>query len=179
MRKANKSGLASALTKNSTKLSETLTKATHVLDRGALLHQVYWNIPATYAEILMQYTSYFDKKYGKGCLIVFDGYKSSTKDEERQRRSMQGSIEVVFQLHNEVQCKQLEFLANSNKKKCDSFRVWRLCSKNMAIKRQFVIELAQDADLTTVENALKIANDGSHATVVADDTDILVMLLIK
>ena len=148
-----------------------------MLDRGALLHQVYWNIPATYAEILMQYT-YFDKKYGKGCLIVFDGYKSSTKDEERQRRSMQGSIEV-FQLHNEVQCKQLEFLANSNKKKCDSFRVWRLCSKNMAIKRQFVIELAQDDDLTTVENALKKANDGSHATVVADDTDILVMLLIK
>ena len=30
-----------------------------------------------------------------------------------------------------------------------------------------------DADLTIVETALKIANDGSHATVVADDTDIL------
>ena len=122
---------------------------------------------------------HFDKKYGKGCLIVFDGYKSGTKDEERQRRSMQGSIEVVFQLQNEVQCKQLEFLANTNNKKCDSFRVWRLCSKNMAIKRQFVIQPAQDADLTTVETALKIANDGSHATVVADDTDILVMLLSK
>ena len=73
------------------------------------------NIPATYAENLMQCT-YLDKKYRKGCLIDFHGYRSHTKNEECQRRSMQGSIEVVFQLQNEVQRKQSEFLANSNNK---------------------------------------------------------------
>ena len=36
-----------------------------------------------------------------------------------------------------------------------------------------------DADLSIVETALKIANDGLHATVVADETGILVMLLSK
>ena len=82
--RANKSDLSRALTKNSTKLSEASTKTSYVVDGGALLHRVYWNVPATYAEILMQYTSYLDKKYGKGCLIVFDGCKSATKDEERQ-----------------------------------------------------------------------------------------------
>ena len=77
--RANKSDLSRALTKNSTKLSEASTKTSYVVDGGALLHRVYWNVPAT-----LQYTSYLDKKYGKGCLIVFDGCKSATKDEERQ-----------------------------------------------------------------------------------------------
>ena len=36
-----------------------------------------------------------------------------------------------------------------------------------------------DADLSIVETALKIANDGLYATVVADETGILVMLLSK
>ena len=81
----------------------------------------------------MQYTCYLDKKYGKEYFIVFDGYKSGTKDEECQRRSIQGSIEVVFQLQNEVHCKQSEFLAKSNNKEQFGMN-WRLCSKSMAIK---------------------------------------------
>ena len=52
LRKANKSDLASALTKNSTKLSEASTS--YVVDGGALFRQVYWNVPTTSAEILMQ-----------------------------------------------------------------------------------------------------------------------------
>ena len=36
-----------------------------------------------------------------------------------------------------------------------------------------------NADLTIVKTALKIANDASQATVVADDSDILVMLFSK
>ena len=79
-------------------------------------NRVYWNVPAIYAEVLMQYISYLDNNYGKGCLIVFDGYKSGMKDEERQRRSTQDSIKVLFQLQNGVQCKQSEFLANSKNK---------------------------------------------------------------
>ena len=54
LRKANKSDLASALTKNSTKLSEASTKTSCVVDGGELFHRVYWNVPTTSAEILMQ-----------------------------------------------------------------------------------------------------------------------------
>ena len=106
MWKANNSALASALTKTSIESSEVLVRTTYVVDGAALLLRVYWNVPATYEEILMQYRSYLDKMYGKGCLIVFDGYKSGTKDQENQRRSKQSSIEVVFQLQKEVHCKQ-------------------------------------------------------------------------
>ena len=173
--RANKSDLSRALTKNSTKLSEASTKTSYVVDGGALLHRVYWNVPATYAEILMQYTSYLDKKYGKGCLIVFDRYKSATKDEERQRRSMQGSLEVVFQLQNEVQCKQSEFPANSNNKE----RFIPSLALVLPEHGHQVTICPGDVDLTIVKTALKTANDGSHATVVADDIDILVILLRK
>ena len=41
LRKANKSDLASALTENSTMLSKASTKATYVVDGGALLHRVF------------------------------------------------------------------------------------------------------------------------------------------
>lgn len=58
---AKKSALATILTKNSTKSSEASTKITYVVDRGALLRQVYWNVPATYAKILMQHTSHLNK----------------------------------------------------------------------------------------------------------------------
>ena len=173
--RANKSDLSRALTKNSTKLSEASTQTSYVVDGGALLHRVYWNVPATYAEILMQYTSYLDNKYGKGCLIVFDGYKSVTKDEERQRRSVQGSLEVAFQLQNEVQCKQLEFPANSNNKE----RFIPSLALVLPEHGHQVTICPGDADLTIVETALKIANDGSYATVVADDIDIFVIFLSK
>ena len=175
LRKTNKSALASALTKNSTKSSEVLASTTYVVDGGALLHRVCWNVPVTYKEILMQYSSYLDKKYGKGCSIVFDGYKSGTKDQEHQRRSKQGSIEVVFQLQNEGYCKQSQFLPNRNNKE-------RFISSLALVLQEHghqVTICPGDADLTIVESALKMANDGSHATVVADDTYILVMLLHK
>ena len=81
-------------------------------------YTISFGIYAAYAEILMQRTFYLDKKYGTRCFIVFGGCKPGTKDLERQRRCTQDSIamKVVFQLQNEVQCKQLEFLANSNDK---------------------------------------------------------------
>ena len=113
----------------------------------------------------MQYISYLDKNYGKGCLIVFDGYKSGMNDEERQRRSTQDSIKVVFILQNGVQCKQSEFLANSKNKERFIPRLALVLQKN---GHQVTI-LPGGGDLNIVKTALKIANDGLHATVVTDD----------
>ena len=45
LRQASKYDLASALTKNSTKLYDALTKIIFMADGGAPLHWVYWNVP--------------------------------------------------------------------------------------------------------------------------------------
>ena len=88
---------------------------------------------------------------------------------------MQGSLEVVSQLQNEVQCKQSEFPANSNNKE----RFIPSLALVLPEHGHQVTICPGDADLTIVRTALKIANDGSHATAVADDIDILVIFLSK
>ena len=88
-----------------------------------LLHRVCWNPPATYQDMMMQYSSYLDKKYGKGCSIIFWGV-SSTKDHEHQRRSKHSFTEVVFQSQNEVHCKQNFYLTATTRS--DLLQAWRL-----------------------------------------------------
>ena len=83
MRKPNKALLGKALTKNScTTHSALAEKSKYVLDGGALLHRVTWNILSTYNDAIKQYCLYIERKYGKDTLVVFDGYNSSTKDHE-------------------------------------------------------------------------------------------------
>ena len=173
MRKSNKSILGKALTQNSTKFSESFPASKYVIDGGALLHRVYWNVPATYQDIVQQYCSYVTRKYGEACSIIFDGYESSTKDQEHERRTKNSFIEIVFQLQNEVHCKQAEFLSNEKNKT----RLIENLSTMLRGCGHTVNICTGDADLTIVECALQLAEDGLHTTVVADDTDILVLLL--
>ncbi|XP_065672431.1 uncharacterized protein LOC136090184 [Hydra vulgaris] len=81
MRKANKAELGRELIKDSTILTEN-NDTNYILDGGALLHRVFWSLPATYSDIIEQYCTYITKKYGNHTLIIFDGfgYKSSIKD---------------------------------------------------------------------------------------------------
>ena len=59
-----------------------------VLDGGALLHHVTWK-GSTFKEVVQDYISYVNFKYGL-CTVVFDGYESiSTKDHEHRRRAAQ------------------------------------------------------------------------------------------
>ena len=44
--------------------------------------------------------------------IIFDGYNSSTEDQEHERRTNTKFTDVILELHNDVQCKQSEFLPN-------------------------------------------------------------------
>ena len=86
MRKPNKAQFGRELVKKSEILREISKNTTYVLDRGALLHPVFWNLPATYSNIMEQYCTYILRKYGNHVHIVFHGYKSSIKDHEHQRR---------------------------------------------------------------------------------------------
>ena len=95
MRKPNKASLGKALAKNScTTHSALAEKSKYVLDGGALLHRVTWNIPSTYNDVIKQYCLYIERKYGKDTLVVFDGYNSSTKDHEHQRQGTKPSVRM-------------------------------------------------------------------------------------
>ena len=84
-----------------------------VIDGGALLHRVILKKKGSYAEILKQYQSYLESKYGK-CVIVFDGYLSgpSTKDHEHQRRKKgnKGCASITIDVNLQVQGNQDNFL---------------------------------------------------------------------
>lgn len=98
MRKPNKALLGKALTKDSSTAiaSTTTTEITkYVLDDGVQLHRVYWNIPSAFADVIQQYCHYVNKKYGS-VTVVFDGYESSTKDHEHQRRGKTNLLILHF-----------------------------------------------------------------------------------
>lgn len=142
MRKPNKAQLGKELVKDSEILSESSEGTIYVLDGGALLHRVFWNVPATYSNIMEQYCTYISRKYGNHVHIVFDGYKSSIKDHEHQRRG-KTSANIVFKPINQVNCKQSEFLSNSNNKAA----LIKALAVRLRSKGHVVLECDGDADI--------------------------------
>ncbi|KAG1681501.1 hypothetical protein GQR58_011781 [Nymphon striatum] len=122
--------------------------ALHVLDGGALLHKVRWSTSVTYREVCDLYVNHIKSKYGIGT-IVFDGYMDgpSTKDHEHARRSL-----------NKRRCADVQ---------CD------LSTKS----GNKVIKCDEDADTEIVRCALYVAETGRKVNVVADDTDVALLLL--
>ena len=68
MRKPNKAQFGRELVKNSEILREDSENTTYVLDAGALLHRLFWNLPAAYSSI-MEGTVFhiYIKKIRKSC----------------------------------------------------------------------------------------------------------------
>ena len=104
--------------------------------------------------------------------IVFDGYKSSIKDHEQQRRG-ETFANIVFKPRNEVNYKQSEFLSNNNNK---TALIKALALKLRAIGH-VVVECEGDANRTIAKKGIEVARERKSANVVADDTDILFMLV--
>jgi len=147
---------------------------THVLDGGALLHRVRWPKVGTFAEILRLYLYYISKRYAKDTVIVFDGYSRvpSTKDQEHQRRFTTMAATVQIAADAPVHRNQTTFLANSANKGefINSF------CEYLQASGYSVCQAAGDADTLIVSTALELATEMKPVTVVASDTDILVML---
>ena len=117
MQKGNKSSLGRVLTKKILELELTANDSTkYIIDGGALLHMVYWNIPAIYRDVINQYYNLVLRKYGDNCSLMFDGYRFLTKDHEHQRKSKHKYTGVMLQLDNDVLCKQSDFLSNDKNK---------------------------------------------------------------
>ena len=145
----------------------------HVIDGGALLHMVPWKNNVTYGDICEQYCSFLNKKYGE-CIVIFDGYNNgpSIKDHEQSRRSEKMLENIKVEKTITAHKNQQQFLANNNNKSVFITLLSSYLGRHYAVHQSI-----NDADTLVVHHALQNARLGRNTTVVADDTDILVLLM--
>ena len=175
MRKPTKAQLANELRKNvCLNISEPQSAVT-VVDGGFLLHSVKWPPNSTYDELAKLYEMTIRTRYGCCVQIVFDGYPSgpTIKDHERKRRATKFCHEIRFEGSMLAHKSQAEFLSISrNKERFVSFLHSHFLDCGF-----LVIRAHDDADTLIVKTALEIASTGQSVLVVANDTDVLVLLL--
>jgi 5'-3' exonuclease len=176
LRKANKALLAKEMTKNiRTEISTSNGVIVSVVDGGWLLHRVKWQQNGVYAETLQRYVKYTLEHFGQKAFVVFDGYCTgpTTKDHEHDRRSLKAAPDIVFDESMPVYSNQSAFLANEcNKKIFVTFLIHHLQAAGC-----IVYQAKNDADTLIVNTALQIAKQNQPVTVVANDTDVLVLLV--
>ena len=173
VRTPSKSVLVTSLTSGVTTLI-TEIDTSYVLDEGALLHRVLWLAGNTYKEVIMQHMSYVRHIYGT-CSIVFDGYSSrpSLKDHEHKRRAGKASADIQISTEMNAHRNQRLFFANEK----NNVQFINLFSHYLRLDGHAVIQSESDADTQIVSAAIALASNGKNTTVIADDTDIFVLLL--
>ena len=119
----------------------------------------------------MKYVHYVTTKYKK-CHIVFDGYDEifTIKNHEHQRRSTHRKTSADV---NRVCNDQDAFLSNDRNKS----QFVSLVSKYLEQTGNTVVKCPDDADTQIVSQAITLATEGRDVTVVADDTDVILLLV--
>ena len=173
MRKSVKAQLAKPLT-DSVGSYEHRRQVMHAVDGGALLHRVKWGKKILYQEVAKQYVSYVRGKYVESC-VVFDGYEQgpSIKDHEHLRRVKKVCTDIQLSESMEAYKNQEVFLTNEKNK----HQFILLISQYLKDDGQVVHQSTRDADTMIVQCALQYAIEGSEVNVVADDTDVLELLM--
>lgn len=145
-----------------------------VIDGGHLLHSVIWKPTFTFKQIFQKYCNHL-QKYAF-CAVVFDGYpaENSTKSFERFRRSKKhfSADQEFLSDEKEAGVSQEDFLSNSHNK---VLLIHRLTTLFEAMGIQ-VIQAAEDADATIVNTAINQSEDYEAVKIVAEDTDLLILL---
>ena len=142
------------------------------MDGGALLHRVRWPTQVSYKDVSKIYNDYILKHYGV-CTVVFDGYENgpSTNDHENQRRITKSTANITINENMVVHRDLVQFLANSNK-----LQLISLLRKDISAAGHSIKQAPDAADTLKASCALDIASEES-VVVVADNTDILILLL--
>ena len=148
--------------------------ATFVIDGGALLHRIRWLHDMTLKDQAKLYVSYTRRHYRRAT-VVFDGYSAmSTKSDEHARRARTRCHDVDIRESNTCPSSWENFLSNVN----DKIQFINLISRFLVDDGQNVINCNGDADTTTVRQAISDSLTSTKTVVVvADDTDIAIMLL--
>jgi hypothetical protein len=114
------------------------------------------------------------RNYGHAVTIVFDGYESCTKDEERARRSAKSSCADVSVFSSALTGIPREtFLNNINNKK--SFI--NLLIVNLENAGNKCLQAKADADRLIMTTAIDYSHRGHPSVVIGEDTDLLVLLI--
>ena len=118
---------------------------------------------------------FVQSKFGQ-CVVVFDGYEAGpkTKDHKQCRRSIKkrGTAEFTFNKETKVKANQQLFLSNEKNK----VRFIKILPNFLIADRQTVANIKEDADTDIVKCAIDFA-EHCKVNVVADDTDVALMLL--
>jgi 5'-3' exonuclease len=147
----------------------------YVIDGGCLLHKVKWLPSCSYRDVFQQYVRHVQSRYGSDAVIVFDGYGNgpSIKDTEHARRAAKVSADIAVDELKLAHRDQSAFLANeANKKSFVACLMQQLLASGYVVKQAF-----GDADTVIAATALELAEVKGPVTVVADDTDVLVLLV--
>lgn len=178
LRNANKSELAKEIAVMCTydpgeeeiSIEEELT---FVLDGGWLLHRLSWTKQDSYIDLFSKYSDYVIKCYGKGTIVVFDGYNGpSTKDMAHQKRTKAVGREILFTNDMKINVTKEEFLSNQRNKQKFLIELGKLLDE-----KGIVVKHADgDADLKIITTALECAIT-KNVVVVGEDTDLLILLI--
>lgn len=154
-------------------LPEESVDTAYVIDGGYLLHVCSWQRHETYKEIVSKYVSHVTNRYlSSDVTVVFDGYgKSSTKDHEHLRRGC--SSQVLVEENSYAVLPPDMFLSNANNKA----QLISLISTNLRKSGINVIQAETDADTLLVSNTVSKGTLGITATLVGEDTDLIVLLV--
>ena len=143
---------------------------------GALLHRVRWTKGKKFSDIGKAYVGNVSRYY-QSPVIVFDGYEiDNTKSHEHLRRnSLPHSSYVNIHENNAVQFTQDQFLS-CTQNKVELINFLSISLRNACFQ---VVNCQGDADSTIVSTAIQFAatHENEPVLVVADDTDICIMLL--
>ena len=175
MRKTDKSSLRKVFMTEQQIVCMDVVKACQktVVDGGALLHRVRWQKSNTFADIAASYVEHV-QKHSNNATVVFDGYPDvSTKDEEHLKRNpVSLSSFVTISKDNEIPFTQ-DCYFSLKKNKAEFIKFLSSVFRESGIE---VVNCSDDADFYVANTALQNARNGSVA-VIADDTDIAVMLM--
>ena len=147
-----------------------------VIDGGWLLHQITWPSDDTFETIGKSYVTLVKSNAkGRSTSVMFDGYAHSPKDHEHKRRSKTavGGIEVQVLPSKVCPVTKAKFMSNGvNKTNFISYL--RELLQDSGIE---VCKARDDGDTLIVKIALAENDSDNAVEILAEDTDILVLLL--
>ena len=147
-----------------------------VVDGGALLYNVKWP-KSTYAKVLDRCENYTNRRYSKfaNVMVIFDGYSDelSTKVQEHAGRSGSSSADIQIKSSTKVTTSREAFLANPHNK----VQLIKILSARLQAIGFMTKQSKGDADTLIVKSAITYAEDGRSVITMAEDTDILVLLI--
>lgn len=173
MRKTTKSKLYDIFIECKTDVND-VTKFFYIIDGGMLLHRLKWEKNQKNSAICHQYVRYLRNNYGTNIKVVFDGCNNDgTKASERNRRYMgDTSINYLFEEDMPLNTTKEKFLGNSKNKN----RFINLLCKKLSENNIEWSQAESDADRLIVQSAIDCSF--LHVVVVAEDIDVLVLLMV-